>query len=91
MKPLEDFNKQEKQEIVFECEFNKIDPQAIWTKDNVEIKFALSSDRFSKKIIGNRYILTIYEAKLEDAGTYTCTVKQTKTSCNLIVTGRSHK
>ena len=88
MKPLEDLKKEEKQEIVFECEFDKLDPQAVWAKNDVDVKFALGPDRFSKKTIGNRYILTIYEAKLEDAGTYSCTVKKSKTSCNLIVTGK---
>ena len=87
MKPLEDQQKQEKQEVVFECEFNKEDPQVVWAKDNIDVKYALGQDRFSKKVIGNRYMLTIYETKLEDAGSYSCTVKQTKNSCNLIVTG----
>jgi hypothetical protein len=52
MKPLEDQQKQEKQEVVFECEFNKEDPQVVWAKDNIDVKYALEQDRFSKKVIG---------------------------------------
>ena len=78
----------EKQEIVLECEFNRPNVEAIWQKDNIDVKYALGTDRFSKKCDGSFYRLTIYEAKMEDAGFYSCSVKTTKTSCDVKVLER---
>ena len=86
-KPLVDQTVQEKQEVVFECEFDTPNLTAVWLKDNVDVKFAVGQDRISRKVIGNRYTLTVHEAKLEDLGSYSCTVKYTTTSCNLTVLG----
>lgn len=85
LKPLENVSVYEKQEIVLECEFNRANCEAIWHKDNIEVKYSLGLDRFSKKVIGTVHRLTIYEAKLDDAGSYSCTVKKTKTSCDVKV------
>lgn len=87
LKPLEDSSIQEKLEFTFECEFSKENAQSVWTKDNIDVKYALGMDRFSKKVIGKRHYLTIYETKLDDTGKYACTVKEVQTNCNLIVTG----
>jgi hypothetical protein len=81
LKPLKDLTVYEKDEIVLECEFNRPNVEASWQKDNVDIKYSLGTERHNKKVNGNVYRLTIYEAKLEDAGSYSCTVKSTKTSC----------
>jgi len=44
-------------------------------------------ERFNKKVIGNKYQLTVYEAKLDDAGSYSCILKSTKTSAEVKVLG----
>ncbi len=69
----------EKDEIILECEFSRQNVEAIWQKDNADIKYSIPIDRYNKKVNGNVYRLTIYEAKLEDAGLYSCIVKSTKT------------
>ncbi len=84
---MKDVSVFEKDEIVLECEFNRPNADAIWLKDNVDIKYSLGPDRFNKKVTGNVYRLTIFEAKLDDAGSYSCTVKSTKTSCLVKVSG----
>jgi hypothetical protein len=71
----------EKDEIILECEFSRPNTEAIWQKDNADIKYSLENNRYNKKVEGNVYRLIIYEAKLEDSGTYSCIVKTTKTSC----------
>lgn len=68
-----------------ECEFSRPNIEAIWQKDNADIKYSLENNRYNKKVDGNVYRLTIYEAKLEDAGAYSCVVKSTKTSCEVKV------
>jgi hypothetical protein len=83
--PLKNLTVYEKDEIILECEFNRPNVEAIWHKDNADIKYSLGNDRYSKKNNGNIYRLTIYEAKLEDAGSYSCTVKSSKTNCELKV------
>lgn len=83
--PLKNLTVYEKDEIILECEFNRPNVEAIWHKDNADIKYSLGNDRYNKKLNGNTYRLTIYEAKLEDAGSYSCTVKSSKTSCELKV------
>ena len=85
MKPLQDVSVYEKQEIVLECEFNCHSFDALWQKDNIEVRYSLGSDRFSKRVNGNVYTLIIHEAKLDDAGSYSCTVKKGKTSCSVKV------
>ena len=85
LRPLTDVSVYEKQEIVLECEFDRPNVDALWLKDNVEVKYALGLDRFSKKVTGTVYKLTVYESLLEDAGSYSCVVKQTKTSCQVKV------
>ena len=88
LKPLENKTVYEKQELVLECEFNRPDVEAVWHKDNIEVKYSLGADRFSKKVNGTVHKLTVYEAKLEDAGAYSCYVKLTKPSCNVKVLGK---
>lgn len=83
--PLKNVTVYEKDEIILECEFNRSNIEAIWQKDNADIKYSLGIDRYNKKFNGNVYRLTIYEAKLEDAGSYSCIVKSTKTSCEVKV------
>jgi titin len=86
VRPLQDVTVYEKQEISLECEFSEPNyDQVLWQKDNVDVKYALGSDRFTKRIEGNVYKLVVYEAKLEDLGSYSCTVKKTKTTCNVKV------
>jgi titin len=85
LRPLTNVSVYEKQEIVLECEFNRPNVEATWQKNNMEIKYALEPDRYAKKCEGGVYRLTIFEAKIEDAGAYSCTVKTTKTSCEVKV------
>jgi hypothetical protein len=85
LKPLDNISIYEKQEIYLECSFSQPNSEPVWLKDNIDIKFSVGSDRFTKKVVENIYTLVIPEAKLEDAGTYACTVKLTKTSCTVKV------
>jgi hypothetical protein len=85
MKPLQNVTVYEKQEIVLECELSKPNAEANWQKDNVDIKYSLGLDRFNRKVNGNIYKLTIYSATLEDCGTFSCSLNQTKTSCEVKV------
>lgn len=75
----------DKQEIVLECELSKPNAEVVWQKDNVDVKYSIGLDRFNRKVNGNVYRFTIYSANLEDAGSYSCTLKQTKTSCDVKV------
>lgn len=85
LKPLENVSVYEKQEIFLECSFNHPNSEPVWLKDNIDVKFSVGSDRFIKKCVENVYTLVIPEAKLEDCGTYSCTVKLAKTSCSVKV------
>lgn len=85
LRPLKNLTVFEKDEIILECEFSRPNVEATWQKDNSDIKYSLENMRYNKKVDGNVYRLTIYEAKLEDAGTYSCVVKSTKTSCEVKV------
>lgn len=85
LKPLENVTVYEKQELILECEFSRPNIEAVWQKDNIEVKYSLGMDRFNKKVNGNVHRLTIYEARLEDAGSYSCTVKKTTTNCQVKV------
>jgi hypothetical protein len=88
MKPLEDKTIFEKEELYLVCEFDRPDIDAIWTKDELDVKYALGLDRFIKKVSGNVYELRIFEGKLDDSGSYSCCVKKTKTSCKVKVIER---
>lgn len=88
LKPLQNVTVYEKQELVLECEFSRPNVEAVWQKGDLDVKYALGTDRFTKKCDGQVYRLTIYEAKLDDAGSYSCTVKTTKTSCDVKVLER---
>lgn len=85
IKPLQDVTVYDKQEVVFECELSKPNADVVWQKDNVDVKYSLGLDRFNRKVNGTVYKLTIYSANLEDAGSYSCSLKQTKTTCDLKV------
>lgn len=81
IKPLENVTVHEKQQISLQCELSKPNGDVIWQKDGVDVKYSLGVERFTKKADGNVYKLTVYEANLDDAATYSCSLKQTKTSC----------
>ena len=85
LKPLENISVYEKQEIFLECSFSHPNGEPVWLKDNIDVKFSIGSDRFIKKVSENVYTLVIPEAKLEDAGNYSCTVKMAKTNCSVRV------
>jgi hypothetical protein len=87
MRPLQNVTVYEKEEIQLECEFDRPNVDALWQKDNIEVKYALGLDKFKKKAEGSVYKLIIYDARLEDAGSYSCIVKTTKTSCDVKVLG----
>ena len=91
LKPLQDVTVYEKEEIILECELSVANADAIWLKDGIDVKYALGLERFNKKSSGNSYRLTVFEAKLEDLGSYSCTVKLTKTACNVNVLGKSQR
>ncbi len=80
MKPLENVTVFEKQQIVLECEYNQPNLEAVWQKDNIDIKYSIGLDRCNRKCNGTIYSLVIYESRFEDAGLYTCTLKHAKTS-----------
>lgn len=75
----------DKQEVVLECELSKPNVEVIWQKDNVDVKYSLGLDRFNRKVNGNVYRLTIYSATMDDPGNYSCSLKTTKTSCEVKV------
>jgi len=86
LRPLTDKTVAEKQEIRLECEFDRANIEALWLVNNVDVKYALGMDRFKKIVNGGVYQLVVYEAKLDDAGRYSCTVKKTETNCAVKVT-----
>jgi len=86
LRPLTDKTVAEKQEIRLECEFDRANIDAVWLVNNVDVKYALGADRFRKSVNGGVYQLVVFEAKLDDAGKYSCTVKKTETSCQVKVT-----
>lgn len=88
MRPLENQTVFEKQELILECEFDRPNCDAVWHKGDLDVKYSLGLDRYNKKSDGTVYRLTIYEAKLDDASSYSCTVKSTKTSCVIKVIER---
>lgn len=86
LRPLTDKTVAEKQEIKLECEFDRANIDAVWMLNGVDVKYALGTDRFKKIVNGGVYQLIVMEAKLDDMGTFSCTVKKTETSCNVKVT-----
>lgn len=85
LRPLTDVTVYQKERILLECEFNVPNLEAVWAKDNIDIKYALGFDRCKKIVNGTVYQLEIFEAKMEDIGSYSCTVKLSKTNCNVKV------
>jgi hypothetical protein len=85
MKPLQNVTVYEKQQISLECELSKPNGDAVWQKDGVDVKYSLGLDRYSKKVDGNVYKLVVYEAQLEDTANFACSLKQTKTTCEVKV------
>lgn len=85
LRPLADKTVFEKDEVKLECEFDRAGADATWTKDGVDVKYALGLDRFAKKSSGGVYTLVIPSASLEDGGKFACTVKKTETSCQVVV------
>jgi hypothetical protein len=84
---LKDVTAYESIELVLECEFNKTTSDAIWMKDGVDVKQSLGKGRFAKKNIKTVQQLTIFDAKLEDTGKYTCSVKDKTAECQISVIG----
>lgn len=85
MRPLKDVTVYEKQEILLECEFSDPNLEAVWCKDNIDVKYAIGLDRCNKKVNGTVHQLVILESKLDDLGVYSCTAKLAKTQCNVKV------
>ena len=73
---------------MLECEFSVPNLEAVWCKDNMDIKYAIGLDRCSKKVNGTLYQLIVSDSTLEDTGCYSCLVKLAKTSCNVKVMER---
>jgi titin len=85
LRPLTDVSVFEKEEIHLECEFETPNLDAVWHKDNTDAKLMLGIDRCYSKVNGTVHYLTILGAKLDDMGSYSCTAKLSKTSCNVNV------
>jgi hypothetical protein len=88
---LKDCTAYEATELVLECEFNKTTNDSIWMKDGVDIKQSLGKGRFSKKNLKTVQQLTIFDAKLEDTGKYSCSVRDKTAECQVSVVGESYK
>ena len=52
LRPLQDRSVLEREAVRLECEFDRADVEAVWLKDNVDVKYALGMDRFAKKVCG---------------------------------------
>ena len=73
---------------MLECEFSVPNLEAVWSKDNMDVKYALGLERCNKKVNGTVYQLIVSDSTLEDIGSYSCLVKLAKTSCNVKVRER---
>lgn len=87
-KPLEDQTVEEEATAILECEVSRENAKVQWFKNGEEIhktkKYDIISDGRVRKLI-------IHGCTLDDAKTYSCKVKDFKTSCFLNVERKSLK
>ena len=57
----------------FECELSKSNLKVTWKKDGVPLEW---SKHFDMVTMGNKYILTVREAELEDQAKYTIVAEE---------------
>lgn len=57
----------------------------MWTKNDMDVKLAVDTERCYPKVTGTVHRLTIQDAKLDDFGKYACTAKLSKTTCKVQV------
>jgi hypothetical protein len=84
--PLQDLEITKKSSVALECEVNKPDAEATWTKDNQTISI---SDGYDIRHDQTRHSLHINEAKPEDSAEYTVTVDNKSSTATLKVKGQS--
>lgn len=83
--PLKDVEVSEKKSAVLECEVNKPDATATWSKDSQPISI---SDGYDIRHDKTRHSLHIDEAKPEDSAEYTITVEDKTSKAQLKVKGQ---
>lgn len=76
----------EKDDILFECQFNKVLPedQITWFKNGAEIK---KDDRTFISADGLRHFLSIRNATVDDAGNYSIKIRDLNSSASCKVKG----
>lgn len=79
----------EKEEIKFECKFNKdIKPEDIsWYKDGIKLADQDENGRINIESDGEKHYLIVKNANLDDAGTYEIRCKGVKSSAAAKVKG----
>lgn len=82
----------EKEEIKFECRFNKELKQEdiAWYKDGIKLSDKDEDSRVSISSEGDRQYLTIKNACLDDTGTYEIRCKGIKSSATAKVKGQNN-
>ena len=77
LKPLADQKVNEKETAIFECEVSKPKLKPKWKKGDQELK---PSKHYDMASIGQKHMLTVREAELEDQDSYTIEVEEGVTS-----------
>lgn len=78
----------EKQPLTLECESNKPlkDNPIVWTRNGQALVHS-PSDGVLIKTSDKIHSLTIYECHMKDDGLYECTIKNSSTSCKVVMKG----
>jgi hypothetical protein len=90
VKGLSNVKCMEKEEARFECKFNKeVNPETVsWFKDGVKLENGAENGRIQMINEGDKQILVIKDAKLDDAANYEIRVGNVKSTANLKVKGK---
>lgn len=93
LKGLNNVKCMEKEEIKFECRFNKeIKPEELaWFKDGIKLNDNDENGRVNILNEGEKQILTIKNACLDDVGTYEIRCKGIKSAASAKVKGLNSK
>lgn len=83
--PLQNMETAQKSPVALECEVNKPDAEATWTKDSQTISV---SDGYDIRHDKTRHSLHISEAKPEDSAEYTITIDDKSSTAQLKVKGK---
>nr|XP_028607457.1 LOW QUALITY PROTEIN: obscurin [Podarcis muralis] len=88
IKPLQDINAQNKDEVTFECELSRPNADVKWRKDGIELRPNKKIAVFAR---GTTRSLTIHKCEFEDKGKYMCDAVDDKSSATLEVHARDIK